>query len=59
MSVCKAELSGRPFSQTLSCEEKSWVNFDIMAPTLPRQLPIQEQSLSVQRDVSFQMARSL
>ena len=59
MSVCKAELSGQPFSQTLSCEEKSWVNFDVMAPTLPRQLPIQEQYVCVQRDACFQMARSL
>ena len=50
MSVCKAELSAQPFSQTLSCEEKSWVNFNVMAPTLPRQLPIQEQSLSLQHD---------
>ena len=59
MSVCKAELSGQPFSQTLSWQQKSWANFDVIAPTVPKQLAIWEQFVCVQRDVCFQMARSL
>jgi hypothetical protein len=38
MSVFKAELSGQPFSQTLSCHQESWANFDVIAPTLPNQI---------------------
>ena len=59
MSVCKAELSGQPFSQTLSCQQKSWANFDVIAPTLRKQLAICEEFVCVQRGVCFQMARSL
>ena len=59
MPVCKAELSGQSFSQTLSCHQKSWPNFDVIAPTLPKHLQVWEQSLCLQRDLSFQWGFSL
>ena len=59
MSVCKVELSGQSFSQTLSCHQKMWPNFDVIAPTLPKQLQTWEQFLSIQRDVCFQWGLSL
>ena len=59
MSVSKAELSGHSFSQTLSCHHKSWPNFDVIAPTLPKHLQSWEQFMCLQRGVRFQWGFSL
>ena len=59
MSLCIAELSKSAFSQNISSHLKSWVTFDLIANTLPKQLQHQEQSPRVQRDLSFQWGFSL